>query len=158
MWSTLNYLVKGHTKSVTSCLETGGVFLTKPKDIADHLNNYFVDKVDKLKSTVQCINMDLSDRLIDQIMDGRECYFDFKTVSVSKVELLLRNSKNKSSGVDFMEGRLLKPIVVIVAPVITHIINLCLIKNTWPQGWKIAKLYLSQKIKSCRFLRQTVDQ
>ena len=36
LWSTLNVLVKGHTKSSPSYLETGGEFLTKPKDIANH--------------------------------------------------------------------------------------------------------------------------
>ena len=97
-------LVKGHTKSSPSYLETGGEFLTKPKDIANHLNNYFINKIDKLKSTVQHNDTDLADRLINQIMEGKECIFDFKTVTVSKVELLLMNCKNKSPGVDFLEG------------------------------------------------------
>ena len=151
LWSTLNVLVKGHTKSSPSYLETGGEFLTKPKDIANHLNNYFINKIDKLKSTVQHNDTDLADRLINQIMEGKECIFDFKTVTVSKVELLLMNCKNKSPGVDFLDGRLLKPIVGIVAPVVTHIINLCLTKNIWLQGWKIAKIIPIPKNKKLQF-------
>jgi len=41
--------------------------------------------------------------------------------------------------IDFLDERLLKHIVGIVAPVITHIFNLCLTKNTWTRAWKIAK-------------------
>lgn len=151
LWRTLNLLVKGNTKSLTCYLETGGEFLTKPKDIAKHLNNYFINKIDKLKSTVQYNSTDFAVRLINQIMEGRDCKFDFKNVTVSKVELMLMTCKNKSPGVDFLDGRLLKPIVVIVAPVITHMINLCLTKDIRPQGWKIAKIIPIPKNKNLQF-------
>ncbi len=88
LWSMLNYLLKGN-KSIPSFLETGGEFLSKPNDIANHLNNYFINKIDMLKNTVQHKNKDLSVRLIDQIMQGKDCIFEFKNVSVLKIKLML---------------------------------------------------------------------
>lgn len=151
LWSILNHLVKGKTKSTPSYLETEGGFLTKSKDIANHLNNYFINKIDKLKSTVRNNNSDLSVSLINQIMESKECEFKFKNVTVSKVELMLMTGKNKPPGVDFLDGRLLKPIVAIVVPVITHIVNLCFTKHKWPQAWKVSKIVPIPKNKKLQF-------
>ncbi len=71
-----------------------GIF-GQTKDVADCLNNYFIAKIDKLKRTVQHKNTDLLFKLINQFMEGKECTFEFKTVSVAKVEFMLMTCKNK---------------------------------------------------------------
>ncbi len=71
LWNKLNYLLKRNSGSTVSYLETGEDFLTKPVDIANHLNNYFIKKVDKLKTTAQRRNDTLGARLIDQIMKDK---------------------------------------------------------------------------------------
>lgn len=42
VWSTLNSLMGKNHRSTPSFLETEGHFLTKPTEIANYLNNYFI--------------------------------------------------------------------------------------------------------------------
>ena len=151
LWNTLNYLLRGNTKSTPSYLEVGGEFFTKPKDIANHLNSYFITKIDKLKSTVLPNNTDLSYTLIDHIMEGKQCSFEFKKVSVAKVELMLMTCKDKPPGVDDLDSKLLRPIAPLIAPMVTHIINLCFNENVCPQAWKISKVVPIPKNKKLPF-------
>ena len=77
-------------------------------------------KIDKLESSVasQSEGGKLSGRLISKLMEGKDCIFDFRDVSVAKIELLLMSCKDKPSGAAF------------IAPMVTHIINLCFKENT----------------------------
>lgn len=150
-WNTLNRLLKGNTKSTSSYLETRGQFLTKPKDIANHLNSYFITKIDKLKNTVQSNNTDVSYTLIDHFMEGKNCSFNLKKVSVSKVELMLMICKNKPPGFDDLDCKLLKPIASLIAPMVTYIINQCFTENFCPQAWKISKVVPIPKNKKLPF-------
>lgn len=136
----MNYLLKGNPRATLSYLDTGGDFLTKPEDIANHLNNYFIKKIDRIKGTVLHKNKSLATRLIDQIMAGKECIFEFKNVSVSKIELMLMTYKNKPPGVDELDGNLLKPIASFIAPMVMHIINQSINLSKCPQAWKISKI------------------
>ncbi len=52
---------------------------------------------------------------------------------------MLMTFKNKPSGVDELDGKLLKPIASIIAPMVTHITNQSLTLSKCPQGWKTAK-------------------
>lgn len=151
LWNTLNNILRGNNKSTPAYLEYEGEFFTKSSDIANHLNDYFINKINKLKNTTQPYKTDLSNILINKMMEGKTCSFKFKSVSGSKVELLLMNCKNKPPGVDSLEHKLLKPIVSIIAPIIAHIINLCFTDNICLQAWKICKVVPIPKNKKMPF-------
>ena len=142
LWKTLNNLVRGNTKPTQSYLETEEGFLTKPVEIANHLNNYFMTKIDKLESSItsQSENRKLSGELILKLMEGKDCSFEFRDVSIAKIELLLMSCKDKPSGADNLDVKLLKPITAFIAPMVTHIINLCFKENKCPQLWNISKV------------------
>ena len=91
----MNNILRGNNKSTPAYLENEGEFFTKPSDIAKHLNDYFINKINNLKNTK-------SNTLINKMMDGKTCSFKFKSVSGSKVELLLMTCKNKPPGVDYL--------------------------------------------------------
>ena len=44
LWNTLNDLLGRNTKSSPSYLEVEGNFITKPTDIGNYFNNYFIEK------------------------------------------------------------------------------------------------------------------
>jgi len=151
LWNTFNNILRGNNNSTPAYLEHEGEFFTRPSDIANHLNDFFINKINKLKDTTQQYKTDLSNTLINKMMEGKTCSFKFKSVSVSKVELLLMNCKNKPPGVDYLDHKLLKPIVAIIAPIIAHIINLCFMHNICLQDWKICKVVPIPKNKKLPF-------
>lgn len=64
MWNILNDIMGRKSKSTPSFLKSEGHFITKPLDIADHLNNYFNDKVNKLRVEMSQTNSTQSFALI----------------------------------------------------------------------------------------------
>lgn len=51
---------------------------------------------------------------MNQIMQGKDCIFEFKNVSVSTIKLMLMTCKNQPPGVDGLDRRLIKPFAVFV--------------------------------------------
>ena len=64
------------TKSTSSFLEVGSYFLTKPIEIANHFNNFFIDNVKKLRNNMTNIDHDISYLLIKmKIMKNNKLKF-----------------------------------------------------------------------------------
>ena len=49
LWNTLNNIMGRKSRSIPSFLESEGLIITRPSDVAEHINNYFVNKVKKLR-------------------------------------------------------------------------------------------------------------
>ena len=49
LWSMLNDIMGRKTSPQPTFIESGGIFITKPKEIADYLNIFFRSKVNKLR-------------------------------------------------------------------------------------------------------------
>ena len=141
MWNILNDMMGSKSKSPPSFLESEGHFIITPVGIANHLSNFFNNKVEKLRNEMcQTNNMQSQTLIRDQIMRGKKCTFEFTKVNVSYVEKLLLNCKDKPSGVDNMDVRLLKLVANLIATPVCHMLNLSFEKCVFPQAWKIAKI------------------
>ncbi len=122
MWNILHGMMGRKSKSTLSFVESEGNFITTPLDIANHLNNYFNDKVNKLREEMRQTNNTQSFALIrDKIRAGKNCEFEFTKVIVSYVEKLLLGCKDKPSGVDNMDSKLLKLVANLIAIPICHV-------------------------------------
>lgn len=147
-----------NARSTPSFLESCGHFITKPVDIANHLNNYFCDKIEKLRGDMEQTNNTKAEILItNNIMAGKTCSFEFMNVTVNQVEKLLTECKEKPSGVDNIDARLLKLVARLIAVPVAHILNLSFDKGIYPLG-KWLKLYLYQKAALYHSAVLTVDQ
>ena len=149
LWNILNNLMGKTIRPTPSFLELDGNFLTKPVEIANHLNKYFKRKIDNLRNNMLPIDNDLSYVSIkNKIMENKKCKFEFDTVSVMDVEIMLKKCKDKPAGVDDLDGKLLEPVADLIAPPICHIINQSLKEGLCPEKWKIAKITpLSKNVK-----------
>jgi hypothetical protein len=85
------FTVEGSEIQGTTCVECGGKFLTKPKDIANHVISYFDEKIKKYKhrmigtiDTEYCIS-----NSINRAMNGNYCSFEFTCVTSSEVKKCL---------------------------------------------------------------------
>lgn len=141
LWSVLND-VMGRRRNITpSYLEKEGLFLTKPADIANHIQNYFVDKINKLSTEMPVMeNGNFNELINNRIMAGKNCQFAFSQVSESYIEKIILTGADKPAGIDGLENKLIKMVADIISPAICHIINLCFKESVCPSKWKIAKI------------------
>lgn len=87
------------TKQNTKVLETDGMYLTKPKDIADHLSNFFDTKIRDIRTAMNLGEEEnMSYQLINKVMVTRRCKFKCASVIEEDVKKLLLESKDKPSG------------------------------------------------------------
>lgn len=146
IWSTLNELMGKNKKTIACYLEKDNPFLVKPIQIANHLNRYFINKIDSLRCNMQ-VNVNNSiPSILNKIMNGKDCKFILKKVNIEEVTKALESCKERSSGVDQLDGTLMRPIAKCIAPVVCHIINRSFETGSVPQKWKIAKIIPLPKI------------
>ena len=137
----MNGIMGRKTKSTSTYLEVEGTFLTKPVQIANYLNDYFLDKVKHLRRNMnQTINSNSTSLINDLIMKNKKCTFKIEKVTITDVECLLVKCNDKPPGVDNLVGTFLRCVANFVAEPICYIINLSIDKCICPQAWKIAKI------------------
>lgn len=85
MWNVFNEIM-GEKSNCTSFVELHGVYLTKPIQIANYFNEYFVNKVSNLRETMKCMADSNSNELIETfIMKDKLCSFEFHQVNIVQV-------------------------------------------------------------------------
>ena len=65
-WSTLNEIMGRKTNWSPSFIESDGLFITKPFDIANYFNDYFIGKVGKLRQEMPTMNNEPSYSCIEK--------------------------------------------------------------------------------------------
>ena len=143
LWNTLNEAMGRDTKAkVPTFIEVNGVFLTKPVDIANYFNNFFITKIKNIRDRMSPINSGLSQTIIrNKIMKGKECNFEFKEITIEEMEKLLMSVRSdKPCGVDHLDGRLIGLAANFIKLPLCHIFNLCIGTGVYPQVWKVAKV------------------
>ena len=74
-------------------------------------------------------------------MQGRTCSFKISRVDSGHVLKVIKSLKSSSAtGTDYIDTRTVKIAAEIIAPILTHVINLSISTNTFPTVWKHAKV------------------
>ena len=140
MWRTLKSLLGWGGRGTPTQLFSEGRIVTSPSGISSTMNKFFLEKVKNLRRSVPAVQTDPLAKM-KQAMQGRRCRFKLKTVKVEDVIKVIKNLKNSSAtGVDFIDTRTVKLAAEMLAPALTHIINLSITTNTFPSIWKYAKI------------------
>ena len=140
MWRTLKSWLGWGGGGTPTQLFSEGRLVTSPGGLASCMNKFFLDKVRNLRSSVPTVQTDPLEKM-KQAMQGRRSSFKLKTVSIVDVIKVISNLKNSSAtGVDYIDTRTVKLSSEILAPALTHIINLSITTNTFPSIWKFAKV------------------
>ncbi|CAG4930029.1 unnamed protein product [Colias eurytheme] len=74
--------------------------------------------------------------------------FHFKSFSVSEVEKIILSITSNSVGVDGISRNMIVPILDIVTPIITHILNASITSSVFPKMWKKANVIPIPKTNS----------
>lgn len=138
-WETIRNVIPSKSKdSKISMIKSDNGPLTKPKDKANELNNFFANIGPQLANNIHSNNFCNYDENDTSDSDHQ---FVFKNVNCDYVHSqFVKLSDDKATGLDNIPAKLLKVAAPIITPVITHIINHSFTSCTFPTCWKKAKV------------------
>ena len=112
----------------------------KPSELSNIMNRFFVDKVKNIRCELP-FSADDPLSSVKKLMKDKKCKLKFKTVHPDIVLEIINSLKNKKScGSDNIDSYIVKLAKHELLPAITHIINLSITTNCFPQQWKLAKV------------------
>lgn len=125
IWKTLNEIMRRKSNMCSTYVDCEGVYITKPQEIGNYFNIFFINKVEKLRATMIPTQSSLSyDLSKNNIMRDKRCTFEFKQADAKMVERMsLHLSDDTSPGIDNMDGRLFKVATRYLSAPICHIFN-----------------------------------
>lgn len=100
---------------------------------AESINNHFVAAMSHLAADAELLDFYKSNVSVD-------AQFSFTLTTVNEVESVLFSIKSQSVGCDNISHKMLMLCCPHILPVITHIVNTCLLDNIFPDCWKISRI------------------
>ena len=151
--------VLGITKNLspTAIKKDDGEVIRNPEKIANHMNSYFIEKVNKLRSktnTPPAIDPILR---LDQWLNKRAEQpppFKIKEISRGRLRTLIKKMKGgRSCGVDNVDSFSLKLAAPLIEDALLHLVNLSIRTSTFSSFWK-HQLIFPQHKKQDKLLAQ----
>ena len=140
MWNRLKGWLGWSGGGPPTQLSSDGKLITSPSGLGSTMNKFFVDKIRRLRRAIPLAMTDPLSKM-KEAMETRQCTFQIRPVSETDVLKIISNLKNSSAtGVDHMDTRTVKLAADLIAPAMTHIINLSISTSTFPDTWKFAKV------------------
>ena len=137
-WRTLKAATEGKRNETNITLNTNNGVLFNPEDVANHLNGYYVNKVeDIIKVSPPNPQESLTYTKEYMSMKSRHPDFEFECVSPYLVSHIINEMKMTGAvGHNTISTHVLKKFNQVLTPYITNIINLAIMTSTYPQVWK----------------------
>ena len=157
VWRAAFSILGNQRSSFPSQILHDGHLLSSPKAIAAAVNNFFINKISKLKEEstrernhhehpLSELRAYLSKKKIPRLG------FRFKELTDDDMKELLKQLKGKkSAGIDWICGYSLKIAAPLLKEELKIIINLCFRNNKFVSKWKCAKVLPAWKNKGTRF-------
>ena len=140
VWNNVKNIINWKSSGAPSHLFHEGILHTKPVEVAKCQNLFFLNKVQHIR---EAMPPPISDPLakLDQLMQNRKNYFSFHAVHPKEVDKVISELKNTNSvGLDFIDTKIIKLIRLEILPALTHIINLSISEQQFPDSWKKIKV------------------
>ena len=140
LWKTVKSISGDDRKKAISCLKIDGVVNSKKMDIANGLNNNFINKVNKLKDEMPKPQKDLLAELKNTPTPMGE---QLKLMSITQNQLttiIHGTKKTAACGTDTISGSVLADLYPSIQRILLHLINVSLCQGVYPKCFKTAKL------------------
>ena len=140
LWKTVKGILSWTSSGSPSQLFHDGKLWTRPQEVATVQNEFFLDKVKQIRENLP---PPVSDPLakLKSLMFGRKCSFKLAAVHPDDVDKIIAGLKNsKSFGLDLIDTQVIKLIKAEIVPALTHVINLSIDSQEFPEYWKKAKI------------------
>ena len=146
-WKTAKLFMDWKTQGSPSQLEIGGRLVTKASIIAKHINDFFANKVQRIRDAIP--NVPANYLTCHKIMEDKSCRLSLSHVQVKRVRDLLKNLKSsKSTSIDELDNYTVKVAADIIAEPLHHIVTLSILQKKFPLCWKFGKIIPLHK-KEC---------
>ena len=120
-------------------LDIHGKLVTRAADIATHMNNFFLQKVQLIRAGIRHIPNTFS--MCHEVMKEKSCGLGMRHVTISKVNKLLKKLKNtKSTSIDELDNYSVKIAADIIDKPLHHVITLSILQSKFPVSWKLSKV------------------
>ena len=150
IWKNVKSWLNWTTSGAPTQLFHKGKLENSPKNLAECMNTYFIDKINNLINDMPATEEDPLANL-RKLMSGRNRTLKFKPdrnrtfklkpVHPETVNKLISNLKNSGSvGLDYIDTRIIKLVKTEILPAVTHIINLSIKNSIFPSQFKKAKV------------------
>lgn len=118
-----------------------------PSQISDvnNINNYFINAV---PSSSNVNVQDTVEFYSNNLKVGIGTKFSFKLLSMREVSDIINSITSNASGSDEININMIKYCCPLIIPYITHIINVCLLNNVFPENWKLSHVLPLPKINN----------
>ena len=147
LWKTTKSFMGWQKTGSPTQLQIENRLISSPKQIAQIMNTYFLNKVDRIRQSIPDSPLDTSK--IEESMIGKTCCLEFKNISVSKVKKLLKGlSNSRSTGIDGLDNFSVKLCADFIAEPLHHIITLSRTQLQFPSFWKNSKVIPLHKKES----------
>ena len=124
--------------SEISSVKSGDVDISDPKQIAETLNDFFVNKGPSLANDIPPSNYDMSYIDLPIVLNST---FHFGRVTLEEIMKILKSIPNdKATGYDMLPVKLIKSAAESIIQPLTYIINQSLMTGNVPTVWKIARV------------------
>lgn len=129
-WKIVNNYKHNIPKDQIKRIRYNDKFLTDPYDIAQTFNDHFIDQVYLLDDSK-------SMTYFNTMKYNNYNSFFFKFVTPEDILLIIRLLKNtNSTGCDDVSTKVIKYVAEILAPILSHLINLCVKDGIFPEALK----------------------
>ena len=149
IWKNVKGILNWKSTGSPNQLFYKGRLISKPKELAEAQNEYFIEKINLIRQNLPLAATDPLSTL-RSLMQGRNCSFELAPVHPDEVEKILSRLSNSSSfGLDMIDTYTIKLVKAEILPAITHIVNLSITTKTFPFSWKENQSYpFSQERRS----------
>ena len=107
-WKNVKGILNWQSSGSPSKLFYKGSLRTKSQDIADSQNDFFIDKINQIRSNLPAPIADPLSKL-RSLMMGRQCSFKLDIVHPDQVDKIISNLKNSSAfGLDQIDTSIIK--------------------------------------------------
>lgn len=134
-WDLIKKIVnKNKNKNCCEKIIIDNTTITEPEEIAELFNTHFINVASKIVTQANTHNECTLNYVSNSTMYLR------KTSSLEITNIITSLKNNAAPGYDGIKAKTIKQLVLVLAPIISKIINNCLIQGEFPDILKIAKV------------------
>lgn len=146
MWRAAKQQVGWEEDTSCTSLLIDGNLTNNGKIMAEHMNTFFVEKVEKIREKIPESNIDPLEYTREFI--GTRWVPEFRLSTVTEYDVIHAIGQLKNSdacGTDEVSNNALKKMKEIIAPELTRLFNRSILQGEFPDLWKIAKVICLHK-------------
>lgn len=138
-WQVINEFMGNQKSSQSPCIDINGSYVSDKNVVANHFGQFYSQVGSSVQESVRCDRENfLSEEFVDSRGDTVE--FQFEKCTSDEVIKIVKNIKSNSAGIDGVNLRTFKAVLMYILPCILHIINLSMETGTFPEALKQAKV------------------